>query len=210
MQSFNAIFRRVIVGLVGLLVGGLLLAACGDVPIDRVAEINKAVGYTGITPLPTIDPTIRAKEALGFSVVIFGIRDYYPNRPNETINMEIHNERETSIFMSKLCNTLLQHQVSGPNGNSWEDIAYGRACPPTDTLTFQLFPKTAIKAEFTFDRTTPFKGKSWMVPGTYRLMLIYYLRCPDAYNTINTCEDRRYADSNEFQIKLDQLPSPSP
>jgi hypothetical protein len=194
-----------------LMIGGLLLAACGDEPVDRVAEINKALSYSGVSPIPTVDPTIRAKDALGFSLVIFGIRDYYPTRPGETINLEIHNERDTSIFMSKLCNTILQHQVTGPNGNNWEDIAFGRPCPPTDTVTFQLFPGTNIKAEFVFDRTVPLKGKSWMIPGTYRLMLVYYLRCPDAYNTINTCEDRRLADSDQFQIMLDQLtPSPSP
>jgi hypothetical protein len=192
-----------------LLLGGvLLLAACGDQPVDRVAEINKAIDYSGAPRFPTVDPTIKARDALGFNVVILGIRDYYPNRPGEVVDVRLENVRDTSLFLSQLCSERLQHFI--PDKNDWEDIAYGRPCPGTDTNAYRLYPGTYVKIPFEFDNTRALKGKSWMVPGTYRLMFTYYLRCPDAYNTIGACEDQHTAGSNEFQIKIDPGITPSP
>jgi hypothetical protein len=193
------------VGLVMLVLLGssLLLAACGDPPVDRRAAIEQAVAYSGVPPRPTVDPTVRAREALGFDIIILGIREYFPNRPGEVINVQLQNTRETSIFVSKICHMLLQRQVGKPEDKKWEDIALGRPCPPNDTVVYQIYPHTKIDTPFEFDKTVPLKGKSWLVPGTYRLLLIYYLRCPDAYNTVGACEDQNTAESDPIQINVD-------
>jgi len=201
MQKSATISKKILLMLLITLSGAILLTACGEVAVDRRAEIEKAVAYTGFTPLPTVDPVIRAREAFGFSFVIYGIRDYYPTRPGEKITVNLLNERETSFFVSNLCTMLLQRQL---DNTTWEDIAFGRPCPPNNTQAFQLYPHTAIEANFVFKDTKPLAGKSWLVEGTYRLLLIYYLRCPDAYNTINYCENKQLAESNYFQLKLDK------
>lgn len=210
MKKLKFTPAKIMLGLVVLFISLFLLAACGnDAPVDRVAEIDRALKATGYTPLPTINPTIKAKEALGFSIVIFGIRDYYPDRPGEKVTVNLLNERETSVYMSQICQFILQRAIGDPKANQWEDIAYNRPCPPNDTRTFRLNPGTAIDTSLEFDKTRPLQGKSWYVPGTYRLLLTYYLRCPDAYNTISYCEDRYSAQSDWFQIKIDPGITPS-
>jgi hypothetical protein len=199
-KQYTSRFWKVALVLLALWSSTLLLAGCGDPPVDRVAEINNALKATGYTPGPTVDPTKKALDAFGFTLAIFGIRDYYPNRSGEKITVNILNQRETSIYASQICAMMLQRQT-GPN--TWEDIAYGRPCPPTDTNSFRIYPNTAIDISFEFDKTRPLPGKSWNVPGTYHLLFTYYMRCPDAYNTISYCEDQRQYASDSFQIKLD-------
>ena len=197
-------------GLATLLLGLFLLAACDNAPVDRAGEINRALAATGFTPVPTINPTIKAKEALGFSIVIFGIRDYYPDRPGEKITVNLLNERATSIYTSQICGMQLQRAVGNPNDNKWDSIAYGRPCPPNDTKAYRLNPGTAVDISFEFDKTRPLEGKTWWIPGTYRLLLNYFLRCPDAYDTISYCEDQYFAQSDWFQIKIDPGITPTP
>ncbi len=196
--------------LVGIFICGVFLAACDDPSVDRRAEIEKAIAFSGAPVVPTLNPTqiaIRDREALGFSIVILGTRDFYPDRKNETIPVVVINERETSIFLSQLCNSMLQRQIGEKR---WDDIAFGRPCPPSDTQAYQVFPHTQVRVPFEFGKTRPLKDKSWQIPGTYRILLTYFLRCPDAFSGISFCENQSLAQTDPFQIKFDAEGSPTP
>lgn len=178
---------------------------------DLTAALNQSISSTGFTPPPSPLPG----SELGISLVILGLRDYIPQRSGEQINFVIANQRFKSVFVSRCDGVILQRFI-GTNSkdksqtsdlSNWESIAPGGApyCGPAGAEGIQVPPGQRADASFIFDRkvrgsTRVYEGKSWDVPGTYRLMVQFYLNCPENSMFATDCIDKRYGESDYFKI----------
>ncbi|HEX2914108.1 MAG TPA: hypothetical protein VH186_25110 [Chloroflexia bacterium] len=200
----------------------ILLSQPQDRTDRRVLDnaVGTAVASTGFTPPPTIVPG----SDFGILLTIFGKKDYLPSRPDEKVQLVISNTRQKSFFISNCDGVVLQRFLgTDPNDTSqtgkmenWDTIAPGGfpfCGPATGRQSRQVEPGVNADATFKFDMkvTRPFNGKSWDVPGTYRLLVTYYLLCPNSSLSIDDCEDKHLAESDYFRIiaVADQPPVPT-
>ncbi len=196
-----------------LLIGLVVILALQ--PNDRVeredlnGSIITALANTGFTPPPTYVPG----SEFGVSFVIFGIKDYIPALPNEQIRFVIINRRQKSLYVSNCDGVILQRftgtdpkdKTQATNFDNWESIAPGgyRFCGPVSGRDARrIEPGVSADAAFKFDTksTRPYAGKSWDVPGYYRLFVQYYLTCPDSTLKVDDCLDKHIDYSDSFRI----------
>jgi len=186
---------------------------------DLEGAVSTALVNTGITPPPTFVPG----SEFGVSFVIFGIKDYIPALPNEAINFVIINRRAKSLYVSNCDGVLLQRFVGtnpkdktqAANEDNWESIApggYAFCGPASGRQGIQIEPGVSADASFKFDKkvTRPFEGEDWNVPGTYRLLVQYYLTCPSNTLKIDDCLDKGVSESDYFKIIAPPTGTPAP
>jgi hypothetical protein len=176
---------------------------------DLEGAVSTALVNTGITPPPTFVPG----SDFGVSFVIFGIKDYIPSLPNEAINLVIINRRAKSLYVSNCDGVILQRflgtdpkdKTQAANMDNWKSVApggYAFCGPASGRQGIQIEPGVSADASFKFDKkiTRPFTGESWDIPGTYRLLVQYYLTCPDNTLKIDDCIDKGVSESDYFKI----------
>lgn len=222
--------QKILAGLVLVVLFGAVIFLFLQ-PNDRTSkeELDKALGTavasSGFTPPPSLEPG----SELGITLVIFGLRDYIPQRSEEQINFVIVNQRFKSVYVSQ-CDGILLQRFLGTDFKdkkqtqdlaNWESIAPGNIayCGPAGAQAVQVEPGQRADASFKFDRkvrggTRPFEGKSWDVPGIYRLLVQFYLTCPNNSVMAADCIDKHYGESDYFRlVKPDEqfiTPAPNP
>jgi hypothetical protein len=178
---------------------------------DSNEALQTAVAASGFkappTPVPGTDISI--------DFIIYGKRDYIPAQSGETINFVIANKRFRSIYVSQ-CDGVVLQRFTGTDINdkkqvegftNWESIAPGGMpyCGPAGAEAVQVGPGDRADAAFKFDRTQrgatlPYEGKDWNVPGDYRLLVQYYLNCPQNSRKAADCIDKQFYESEYFKI----------
>lgn len=217
---------KILTGLAIVVIVGALVALLSQ-PQERIDQddqrraLETAVASTGFVP----PPTPRPGSDFGISIGILGAKEYYvPALPDEKVSLVIANTRQRSFWVSN-CDGVLLQRFSGTDSNdknqtgkaeNWETIAPGGfpfCGPVTGRVARQVGPGVRADATFKFDlrATRPFPNKNWDVPGTYRLLVVYYLRCPSTSDKIVDCEEKNSAESDYFKIVSPQsLPNFTP
>lgn len=204
-----------LLGTLALMVGFVVLVTVLWPPEQRQdrAQLERARGTalasTGFTPPPTAVPG----SAFGVDLALFGARNYAPALQGEKITFIIVNTRQTSLYVSNCDGILLQRFVGTGNPqepkqmnnqDNWETIAPGgfRNCGPLSGggQARRVEPGAKADASFDFKSTQPYPNKSWDTPGAYRLLMVYYMRCPSSSDKIADCLDKNSAPSNPFQF----------
>ncbi len=196
--------------LLGVAIAGTILIpkATTERPVQNDA-IETALAATGFTPPPSPQPGTDFQ----IDVVILGKRDYTPAYPGEQINLVLINSRQKSFFVSECDGVILQRFTGGDpkdkvqqvDNKNWHSVAPGgfKYCGPVSGRDAkQVEPGVKADASFKFDikQTRPFKGESWDIPGLYRLLVTYYLNCPDASLKASDCLDQHSYSSDTFNI----------
>jgi hypothetical protein len=206
-----------------LLAGLVLIALAGIVGVllfqptryydknDSSEALQTAVAASGFKNPPTAPPG----SDISIDFIIYGKRDYIPSKSGETINFVIANKRFRSIYVSQ-CDGIVLQRFMGTNikdkkqvegFDNWESIAPGGMpyCGPAGAEAVQVGPGDKADAAFKFDRTQrgatlPYNGKDWNVPGDYRLLVQYYMNCPQNSRKAADCIDKQYYESEYFKI----------
>lgn len=192
----NKVWHLASIALV-LLIAGLCLSACDDdlSPNKVDSSVQTARALTGSTPAPTV--TLE-DNGIGISVVILGVRTYYPDNPGEKVGVSIYNSNNKTFYLQTCQGVVLQRQ--NPATGEWTDIAPDVPCPPTGPETYAVAPNTSPSADFVFKRTVPFPGQKMDIPGMYQLTLTYYVDCAPGENTPDYCIGKRTVSTVEFPI----------
>lgn len=213
--------QKVLAGLALVVVAALvvILALQPQNQPDRREQNNAlatALAATGFTAGPTIVPG----SDFGVDLVIYGIKNYVPVIPNEKVTFYINNKRERSLYVSNCDGTILQrftgsdatNKAQTADVNNWKNIAPGGYpyCGPVGHQAVQIPPGANADASFPFDtkKTRPYQREDWNIPGTYRLLIVYYLLCPSGGQNIDDCTDRHYTWSDTFRIVAPQYTTP--
>ena len=189
---------------------------------DKANALGTALAATGYNPPSTPVPG----SDLEIDVVIGNLRDFTPLFPGEQVNLYLINPRDKSFYVSNCDGVVLQrftgtdatNKTQEATDTNWHTVAPGgfKFCgPATGRQAIQVSPGDRADASFKFDRsqTRPFTGESWDIPGTYRLLVTYYLQCPDATLQVSDCLDQHTQPSDNFKIvapPAGYTPGPTP
>jgi hypothetical protein len=197
--------RRIVGFLLALVLGGLVLAACGDDPApgpkDQYVQgaINAVNGGTPL-PFPTVDPA----KILDLKLILFNADkpiytmqiDPKTGRRVTVIQFFVLNTGLTTVYISSCEGTVLQRK----EGESWVNVASVRPCgSQPQAIAMEAGGQFNLSLELAKAKTYP--NQNFDIPGSYRLVVNFSPTCPPARNDFASCLDKIWQASTEFRLQ---------